>query len=119
MTETPQPGHVLERTVFFGEAEVQGAGLVLSGGNLTCIFGHVRCDFRNAELLGAEVELTTLTLFGNLELRVPVAWRVLVEVRPLLGNVMERGLPASPAAGAPTLRLSGNAIFGNVELERF
>jgi hypothetical protein len=116
---TTQTGQRLDRTVFFGSADLQGAGMVLSGANLSCVFGSVRGDLRAAELAAQEVTLECFILFGSLELRVPASWRVMMDVRPLFGSADERGLPPTLEAGAPTLRVSGTVIFGSVELERF
>lgn len=117
---TVQPvGERLERTVFFGSAEVQGEGRVLSAANLTCVFGSVRIDLRRAELAASEVRLELFTLFANVELRVPASWRVVTDVQPLFGSTDERGLAPSVREGAPTLRIGGTVMFASLELERF
>lgn len=120
MTQTqPTPDNVLDRSAVFGSVDVQGAGLVVSRANITCIFGSANVDLRAAELMGAEVGLECFILFGSLELRVPAAWRVIMDVQPFFGNVEERGAPPALEPGAPTLRIRGTVIFGNAELERF
>jgi hypothetical protein len=45
----------LGRTIFFGSAELQGAGMVLSSANLTCGFDSARLDLRSVELATPEV----------------------------------------------------------------
>ncbi len=117
MTTTSED--VLDRSAVFGNVDVQGAGLVLARANITCIFGSAKVDLRAAELMGAEVGLECFVLFGSLELRVPAAWRVIMDVQPFFGNVEERGAPPTPEPGAPTLRVRGTVLFGNAEFERF
>ena len=117
MTTTSED--VLDRSAVFGSVDVQGAGLVVSRVNLTCIFGSAKVDLRAAELMSAEAELECFILFGGLELRVPAAWRVVMDVQPFFGNVEERGAPPAITPDAPTLRIRGTVVFGNAELERF
>ena len=93
MTQQPV-ADVLDRTAIFGSVDVQGAGLVASKANFTCVFGSVK-----------------------VELRVPAAWRVVMDVQPLFGDLKERGAPPTP--DAPTLRVRGTVLFGDAELERF
>ncbi len=112
-------GERLERTVFFGSADVQGTGLVVSHVNLSCVFGSARLDLRAATLAEPEVTVACFLLFGNLELRLPAAWRVVTEVQPIFGSTDERGVAAAPEPGAPTLRVRGTVLFGSAELERF
>jgi len=115
---TTQTAERLDRTVFFGSAEVQGAGTALSGGSLTCVFGSAQVDLRAAELVG-EGTLELFVLFGSLELRVPASWRVVMDVQPIFGSAEEGGVPPSLGDAPPTLRVRGTVIFGSAELERF
>lgn len=59
-------GERLERTVFFGSADVQGTGLVVSHVNLSCVFGSARLDLRAATLAEPEVTVACFLLFGSL-----------------------------------------------------
>jgi predicted membrane protein len=117
-TETPTAQR-LDRTTFFGSADLRGAGMTLSGANLTCVFGSVLLDLREAALASAEVTLETFTLFGSVEVRVPASWRVITDVQPILGSASESGLPPALSEASPTLRVTGTVLFGSVELERF
>lgn len=112
-------GERLEKTVFFGSAEVQGAGRTLSGANLTNVFGSLRIDLRHAELAAPETHLELFALFASVELRVPASWRVVTDVHPLFGSTDERGLAPSVSEGTPTLRIGGTVMFASFELERF
>lgn len=116
---TTQTAQRLDRTVFFGSTEVQGAGLTVSHANLTCVFGSARLDLRAATLAQPEVTLELFVLFGSLELRVPASWRVVTDVQPIFGSADERGVPPSLEDTPPTLRVRGTVIFGNADLERF
>lgn len=116
---TTQSTQRLDQSVFFGSTDLQGAGMTISGANLSCVFGSVKIDLRAAELAAQEVKLELFTLFGSVELRVPASWRVVSDVQPILGSFGECGVPPALSEGAPTLRFSGTVIFGSVELERF
>ena len=109
----------LNRTAVFGSVDVNGTGLAVSGATITCIFGEAKVDLRAASLVGSEVKCECFILFGSLELRVPASWRVVLDVQPFFGNAEERGVSPSFAADAPTLKVSGFAIFGSALLERF
>lgn len=109
----------LERTVFFGSADVQGTGTALSGGSLTCVFASARADLRAATLAVEEVTLEIFVLFGSVELRVPASWRVVTDVQPIFGSAEERGVAPLLGDTPPTLRVRGTVIFGSIELERF
>ena len=118
MTTEARPEQ-LDRTAVFGSVDVNGAGLAVGGATITCIFGEAEVDLRAASLVGGEVKCECFILFGNLELRVPAAWRVVLDVQPFFGSVEERGVSPSFGADAPTLKISGTAIFGSALLERF
>ena len=116
---TTEVAEQLNRTAVFGSVDVNGTGLAVSGATITCIFGEAEVDLRAASLVGGEVKCECFVLFGSLELRAPASWRVVLDVQPFFGNAEERGVPPSFGADAPTLKVSGLAIFGSVELERF
>jgi hypothetical protein len=118
-TPPTAPAQRVDRTVIFGSAEVRAAGMHVSGGNLSCVFGSIRLDLREATLAAPEVKLEFFVLFGGVELRVPASWRVLSDAQPILGSVDEVGVPPALSDASPTLRLSGTVIFGELELERF
>jgi hypothetical protein len=117
---TPSPTtQRLDRTVIFGGAYLRAAGMSVSGGNLSCVFGTVRIDLRGAALAAPEVKLEVFVLFGGVELRVPASWRVISDVQPILGSVEEGGGAPALSDASPTLRVTGTVIFGELELERF
>ncbi len=113
------PESILDRTAVFGSVDVNGAGSALTGANITCIFGSAKVDLRAAEPIGAEAKLECFLLFGSRELRVPAAWRVVLDVQPFFGSADERGVTPALSPDAPTLHVSGTVVFGSVELERF
>lgn len=112
-------GEQLEKTVLFGSAQMQGAGVTISKVETTCIFGELHIDLRSAKLEAAEVGLETMLLFGSVELRVPASWRVITDVQPLFGSVEERGVAPAVQEDAPTLRIGGTVVFASLTLERF
>jgi two-component system response regulator DesR len=94
-------GERLERTVFFGSAVVQGAGLALSHANLTCVIGSAWLDLRAATLAEPEVTVECFLLFGSLELAAEVA-RSVPKTRVVILTTFARSgyLRRALAAGA-------------------
>lgn len=113
------PESILDRTAVFGSVDGSGAGSAITGANITCIFGEAKVDLRAAELVGQEVKLECFLLFGSLELRVPAAWRVVMDVQPFFGSAEDKGVSPVLGTDAPTLKVQGTVVFGSVELERF
>lgn len=85
------------------------------GGQANAIMGGCEIDLRHAKMAGEEAVIEIFALWGGIEIRVPETWQVVCQVTPILGGFESKA--AAPAAGAPRLVLTGNAIMGGVEVD--
>lgn len=83
-------------------------------GSADCIFGSMSIYFDNASLKNGQGELKLDCVFGNIKIYVPRIWLVVNDIDTILGNVSEKG--SKQPAGVSTLHISGDAVFGNVEI---
>lgn len=74
-------------------------------------FGEMSVYFDNAMIQG-QADITVSVSFGQITLYVPRTWYVDNQVKVFLGSVTEKGRCQS--TGAPVLRISGNASFGEL-----
>jgi hypothetical protein len=83
----------------------------------TSLFGNVRLDFREALLPAGKTHVRAISLFGSIEIVVPPGLAVEVEGVGIFGQFdhMDR-TPAFEDADAPRLRVTGAAMFGQVEV---
>jgi len=99
----------------FGNVE-RGLSALPSRSRAVAVFGNLELDLRHAALDRGLTELRVRAVFGNVQLTVPPNLAVQCEGIGVFGNFgsMAR-LPVDPAA-EPVLRITGTAVFGNVEL---
>jgi hypothetical protein len=81
------------------------------GGSVLAWYGGISLDLREATL-APDAHLTIHTLFGGVAIRVPPEWGLESTVQVLAGGADVR--PGTEAAAAPTLTISGRAIFGGI-----
>jgi hypothetical protein len=99
----------------FGNVE-RGLSALPSCSKAIAIFGNVELDLRHAVLDRGLTELHVRAVFGNVELTVPPNLSVQCEGIGVFGNFESMArLPVDPTA-EPVLRITGTAVFGNVEL---
>jgi hypothetical protein len=95
----------------FGPLEFRSTAGSLRGGSVVTMFAGGVLDLRGATLDPAGARISTLTLFGGGNLVVPDDWRV--ETRLVgFGGAGDGRPDGNPSAGAPTLVLTGVALFG-------
>lgn len=82
------------------------------GGSVFSWFGGIALDLREATL-APDAHLEVGSLFGGVAVRVPPGWNVVSEVKALAGGVAV-DVPEPDAGDAPTLRLTGYAVFGGI-----
>ena len=99
-----------------GNVERRGAWAVPARLDVSATFGNVELDFRDARFTAGVTELHARAVFGNLEIIVPPQLAVDCEGSSVLGNVENHGAGAVGDPDRPRLRISGVAIFGNVEI---
>jgi hypothetical protein len=80
------------------------------------VFGNVELDLRDAVLERGLTELEVRAVFGNVELIVPPNLAVQCEGVGIFGSFEGMARPPVDSAAEPVLRVTGSAVFGNVEL---
>ncbi|MBN1606854.1 MAG: DUF1707 and DUF2154 domain-containing protein [Polyangiaceae bacterium] len=99
----------------FGNVE-RGLSALPSSSKAIAVFGNVELDLRRAVLERGLTELRVHAVFGNVQLTVPPNLAVQCEGIGVFGNFESMArLPVDPTA-EPVLRITGTAVFGNVEL---
>lgn len=81
-------------------------------------FGSIEMDFTEAVFAHAITDIVVDVMFGNIELKFPAGVAIESDVHGIFANV-EVKEPAVPAAQTGrVVRISGRALFGNVEIRR-
>ena len=99
----------------FSGRRVVATGPRFRGGTATAVFGGVEVDLGQAVVQG-EAVLDAVALFGGVDVRVPLGWRVVLDGPAIFGG-HESHVPPPSAPDAPTLRVRGTAIFGGVDVK--
>ena len=100
----------------FGNVERRGRWVVAPRSETLVVFGNAELDLRDAIVQQGITEISVKAIFGNVEIIVPPTLGVECHGASIFGNfeTLER-MPQVPD-GTPTLRISGKAVFGNVEI---
>ncbi len=100
----------------FGNVERHGRFTLAPHCKALAVFGNVEIDLRDAVIPDGVTELNVQAIFGNIEIVVPPTLSIECHGLSIFGNF--EGLQRVPHEpdGSPTLRITGKAIFGNVEV---
>lgn len=99
----------------FGGSERRGVWRPARQSRVMAIMGGVDLDFRNALFPPGVTEVTVFCVMGGVDIIVPPGVNVEVSGLPILGGFSNRAGSGGP--GAPTLRVSGVAIMGGVDVK--
>lgn len=89
-----------------------------SGGKVTCAFGGVELDLRDAQLDNGHAVIDAFTAFGGLKVYVPDDWVIKSEITPILGGFDDKRMEMPNDSPTNTLVLKGMVLFGGVEVSR-
>ena len=102
---------------YFGGVQRTCRAASLRHGSVSVVFGGVDLDLREAVLDPAGASLELSATWGGVDVKVPPAWRVLVEHRAVMGGVDARVTPPEELPDdAPTLRVEATARLGGVAI---
>lgn len=101
----------------FSGAVRKGRWLVEPHTNITCVFGGVELDFREAVLSQREITLNISCLFGGVDITVPPGVRVVNSGNAVFGGHDIVGDDTADPE-APVIRLTGLVLFGGVSVKR-
>ncbi len=102
---------------FFAEVKRRGSWLPPSRLTAKIVFGSMLLDFREARLQPGETTIDASVIFGELKVIVPFGVRVVSEGSAVFGS-FDHNAPEwdELPAGAPTLRITGTAVFGSTKV---
>ncbi|WP_318836466.1 DUF1707 SHOCT-like domain-containing protein [Actinomadura rudentiformis] len=111
---TPQSTSIVAA---FAGADRRGRWLVEPLTNVTCVFGGVELDFRQAVLSQRVVTVNIVCVFGGVNVTVPPGVRVVKSNSAVFGGV---NIPEDDVLDhdAPTIHLTGFTLFGGVDVRR-
>ncbi|WP_018657248.1 DUF1707 and DUF2154 domain-containing protein [Actinomadura flavalba] len=115
--EAPPRRYSTSIAAVFSAAERRGRWMVEAQTSVSGVFGSVELDFRRAVLSQREVTVSVAAIFGSIEMIVPPGVRVVNETTTIFGQV-ENPDDDGCDLDAPTIRLTGFAFFGSVEVKR-
>ncbi len=99
-----------------GHRVVQSADF--RGGSITVIAGGFDIDLREAAIAGDSVSIELFVMMGGVVLRIPEAWKVVVNVSPLLGGSDLKARTIAPPDGVVrTLVVNGFILMGGLEVK--
>lgn len=98
--------------VFSGHATRAGEG-EYRGGEMAAVFGHLEADLSKARLPAGGAKLKATSVFGQLDLRVPEGWRVVMRGVPVFGQTLNR---ARSDSDGPVLDVEAVSVFGKIDV---
>jgi uncharacterized protein DUF1707/cell wall-active antibiotic response 4TMS protein YvqF len=85
---------------------------------VTCVFGGAELDLRDAVLPAREITMHVTCVFGGAEIIVPPEMRVVDTGSAVFGGREIAGDSDETGPDSPVLRLTGNCVFGGIEVSR-
>ena len=104
----------LDCTAVFSGSGVRNDSADFAGGEVTCVFGGLQIDLRDAAMTRPEAVLNVFALFGGVVIKVPAEWSVVVRGVPVLGGLEDKTVPARGAAHR--LVIDGWVVIGGLEI---
>ncbi len=81
------------------------------------LFGELELDFRHALIPLGVTTVKVLAAFGTVRVIVPPGIHIECDGSAVMGQFSERtGMSPDPGVDAPTLRITGMAVFGEVKV---
>ena len=94
----------------------QSTSRAFRGGEVNAIMGGVEIDLRNVEIKpGDEPVIDALAIMGGVEIFVPVGWKIVASVLPIMGGFEDKTSRGSESG--PTLTVRGPAIMGAIVVQ--
>jgi len=115
-TSSDEPDSTFNTFVFMAGAERKVVSQAFRQGELSAVMGGVVIDFRSAALVDGRAVIDVFALWGGIEVIVPVGWKVVGDVTPILGGFDDATVPPMETS-APTLVVKGTAIMGGIEVK--
>lgn len=117
--ELAPEGEVQDRQIVFalmGGSERKGSWTPARNIDAFVLMGGIELDFREARFAPGVTVINALAIMGGIEIIVPPGIRVETSGIGIMGGFESLNQTAEP--GAPTLRITGAAIMGGVEVSQ-
>ena len=115
VTAATGTGDLNALAVFWGsEQRVVGA---FDGGSITCVFGGVNLDLREAQVTQPPAAIDVTCLFGGCEIRAPDTWLIQNDALALFGGVSDQRRASREPTTTPQLTVRGTVLFGGVTIK--
>ena len=88
------------------------------GNQITClaVFGSVKMDFQQAQLEQSVTHVRCITIFGNIQLRVPKSITINMSGVSLFGKTRDKGTEVGAAKSDHILEIDSFNVFGTTDI---
>lgn len=111
-----EPGSATS-VAFWSGVDRKGQWVVPRLHNAVAVMGGIDLDLTNAHFAEAEVTISVFAFWGGVDIRVPDDINVKVDGFGFMGAFENRAPSRPHIPGAPTVRITGLAIMGGVEVK--
>lgn len=116
LLESRQNGsNVKNGCAIFSGQDLNYAGEVFNGAELTAVFGGIKCDLRNA-IIDRDCAINATAIFGGVDIYVPDGVNVKINSTSIFGGVSDKKHNMSNPS-AVTLYINATCMFGGVEVK--
>ena len=109
------PNRTGEHLALFSGQDLNFAGQIFYGADLSAVFGGINCDLRNAAISDNAV-INVCSIFGGIDIILPDNVVVKKSSLSIFGGISDER-PYKPNNGGPTVYITGNCIFGGVDIK--
>ena len=100
-------------SVTFGAKEYNLAGEVFDGAEISAVFGAIDFDLSGA-IIDHDCAIEVSPIIGGIEIILPEHVRVELDTSNMFGVTVDK---TNRESGSPTVYISGNCMFGGVEIK--
>lgn len=99
----------------FGSNEPNYTGQYFRGAKLSCIFGGIELNLRNA-IIDQNCFIDATTIFGGMDIFLPANVKVIVNGSPFLGGVDNKFVSSSDV-NAPVVTVNFSCVLGGIDIK--
>lgn len=99
----------------FASQNLNYDGQEFKGVDLSAIFGGIKCNIRNANIIQDQV-INASSIFGGIEIYVPANVNIKIKSTPIFGGVSDKSI-RNFSENAPTIYINAFCMFGGVEIK--
>lgn len=99
----------------FSGTNMNFAGEVFEGAELTAVFGGIKCDLTNA-IINRDCVIKASAIFGGIDIIMPDNVNVKINSNSIFGGVSDKK-HAAASGNSVTVYINGNCMFGGVDIK--